>query len=75
MKTTMAVPPAHPGLGVAAGVILVLAHGSDAGAASVAASVRNLLGGPVEVWCVRPESLVIKGRVYWISVVVQADMP
>lgn len=59
MKTTMAVPPAHPGLGVAAGVILVLAHGSDAGAASVAASVRNLLGGAVEVWCVRPESLAL----------------
>ncbi len=43
-------------------VVLVLAHASDAGAASVAASVRSLLsaapgGVAVEVWSVRPESL------------------
>ncbi len=39
-------------------VLLVLAHASDAGAASVAASVRSLLSGwPIEVWTVRPESL------------------
>ncbi|BDT68111.1 hypothetical protein os1_22930 [Comamonadaceae bacterium OS-1] len=48
----------QPGTGAVPGIILVLAHASDAGAASVAASVRNLLAGaPVEVWTVRPESL------------------
>ncbi|WP_394787052.1 hypothetical protein [Rhodoferax sp.] len=41
-------------------VVLVLAHDSDDGAASVAASVRSMLSpaaAPVEVWSVRPETL------------------
>lgn len=58
MKIPMAVQPAQPGTGRAPSVVLVLAHASDAGAASVAASVRNLLtGSAIEVWTVRPESL------------------
>ena len=54
----MSLQAEHPSAAAASGVVLVLAHASDAGAASVAASVRNLLAGaPVEVWTVRPESL------------------
>jgi hypothetical protein len=54
----MMVQQDHLGVGAGHGVVLVLAHASDAGAASVAASVRNLLSAaPIEVWTVRPESL------------------
>ncbi|MEO5794433.1 MAG: hypothetical protein ABIQ42_05045 [Rhodoferax sp.] len=54
----MTVHSEHPGAGFAPGVVLVLAHASDAGAASVTASVRTLLSGSaIEVWAVRPESL------------------
>lgn len=58
MKIPMAAQPEQAGAGLAPGVILVLAHASDAGAASVAAAAHNLLSGtPTEVWTVRPESL------------------
>jgi hypothetical protein len=54
----MTVPPDHSAAGAVCEVVLVLAHASDAGAASVAASVRSQLSGwPMEVWTVRPESL------------------
>ncbi|MBC7683006.1 MAG: hypothetical protein H7172_11780 [Ferruginibacter sp.] len=59
----MAAQPEQRHAGLAPGVILVLAHASDSGAASVAASVHNLLSGtPTEVWTVRPESL---GQAAW----------
>lgn len=58
MKIPMTVLSERPGAGGAPGVVLVLAHASNAGAASVAASVCNLLlGAGIEVWTVRPESL------------------
>lgn len=59
----MAAQAERLGAGLAPRVILVLAHASDAGAASVAASVHNLLSGKLtEVWTVRPESL---GQAAW----------
>ena len=62
MTIPMVVPADCAALAGGHKVVLVLAHASDAGAASVAASVRSLLSGAsggfaVEVWTVRPESL------------------
>ena len=67
LKLRMTAQPDLTGAGPVAGVILVLAHASDSGAASVAASVCNLLSrAPMEVWTVRPEAL---GRAAWLHTV------